>query len=166
MNFNEYTEAVVLPTMPLNINDYPLQKLPIAISYDLGMLTYTKKMNVYFWPDNICALMNSDENETNLMCIDIEDECPDCDICQFQFTEPIFHVVDDGFHLLGLPKHCKRTANLWNKYTYQYELKSSAVYVPVAHYLPWIHGILSERCHCKTEANSHSILRYTKGIIF
>lgn len=85
MDFNEYTEAVVLPTVPLNINDNLLQKVPIAISYNLGELTYSKKMNVYFWPDNICALMNPDENETNLMCIDIENECRDCDICQVKF---------------------------------------------------------------------------------
>lgn len=84
MAFNEHTEAVVLPTVPININDYLLQKLPIAISYDVGEEFHTTKMNVHFWPDNICALMNP-ESETNLMCIDIEDACPDCDICLVKF---------------------------------------------------------------------------------
>lgn len=41
------------------------------------------------------------------------------DFCYAKKVEkPIFHVVDDGLHLLGLAKHCKRTANLQNLHTY------------------------------------------------
>lgn len=71
--------------MPINIKSQLNYKIPIAISYNLGELNHIKKMNVHFWPDDICALMNPDENETNLMCINIEDECPDCDICEVKF---------------------------------------------------------------------------------
>lgn len=83
------------------------------------------------------------------------------------FSEPIFHVVNDGLYLLGLPKHCKRTGSLYNEYLYEYEPQSTAAsYIPIPHSLPWINGMLSERCDCKTEVNNSSIPRYTKGIIF
>lgn len=42
-------------------------------------------MNVNFLPDNVCSEMNVDKNETNLICIDIDRECPDCNICQVKF---------------------------------------------------------------------------------
>lgn len=50
MTFDDYTGAVVLPTIGIDINKIT-NRLPIAISYTLGEIAYTKKVNVHFWQD-------------------------------------------------------------------------------------------------------------------
>lgn len=66
--------------------------------------------------------------------------------------------------LLGLAKHCKRTATRLNPLNNSKEQRSTAVYAPIAKYLDWIRNILGKRCDCG--GTTQPILEATEAIIF
>lgn len=87
-----------------------------------------------------------------------------CIYLQDRFDEPLFYVEDNNLELLALPKHCRKTAVLYNPSTYKEELRTSAVYVPIGDFLPLIFNILSKRCTC--DGHKYSLLNGKDAIIF
>lgn len=57
----------------------------MAISYNIEGMVITAKKDVMLWSDEICEMMNPGEKAEKLMCVNVEDVCEDCDLCQVQF---------------------------------------------------------------------------------
>lgn len=81
------------------------------------------------------------------------------------FTDPLFHLAEnDTMLLLGLAKHCNRTAKLINVNSGLEEQRSSAVYMPIGEFLPWIHNIMNKTCPCET--TYRPLIQDVEAIIF
>ncbi|XP_055316151.1 ovochymase-2-like [Sitodiplosis mosellana] len=163
IEFDKWTQPAVLPPTALQIHE---RILPVAISYTNISVVTTNKMNVMIYSDEICERMNPGENGNRLLCIDIESICSDCNICEFGiFTDPLFHLAEnDTMLLLGLAKHCNRTAKLINVNSGLEEQRSSAVYMPIGEFLPWIHNIMHKTCPCET--TYRPLIQDVEAIIF
>lgn len=78
-NSLEYTSS--LTDKPFHINYGKL-----AISYNIGAEIITKDFYVSLYSNEICHLMNPEEDATKLMCVNFEDMWQDCNICGVHAT--------------------------------------------------------------------------------
>lgn len=77
MPFNEYHQPAALPQLPFHgLTEY------LATAYiDKHWTHVTKKIKSTIWNEDICKYLN-DYKVENSICLNIEDECPQCNLCK------------------------------------------------------------------------------------